>query len=538
MPTITINRKVFETLVGKTLPDEELKDRISMLGTDLESVDKNEITVEIFPNRPDMLSEQGFARAFSSFIGEKTGLREYKVNKSNFEVIIEPSVKEVRPYTVCAVIKNLKFDDEKIREIIQIQEKLHTTLLRNRKKGAIGIYPLEHIKFPITYFAENPKKVTFLPLESKKEMTGLQILSQHPTGREYAYLLEGKKKFPFFKDGNNEILSMPPIINSEKTGKVSETTKEVFIECSGFDLNTLNICLNIIVTSMAEMEGVIYETKVKYDKPIITPNLKPKEWQIDLNYINKRLGLELKESELKTLLEKMGFGYKDKKALVPAYRADIMHQVDFVEDIAIAYGYENFTEEIPEVSTIGIEDPMAIKKRKISELLAGLHLLECETYNLTNEETQNEKTLNNIKLIELENSVSKGYNVLRAWLLPNLLQILEENKHHEYPQNLFTLGKTFKETEQEKLAITLCNSNINFTSIKQVLDYLMRMLDLEYEIQDCKYPTFIEGRTGKIIVNKKCIGFLGEIHPQVLQNFSLEFPVAALELNLSKLFTK
>jgi phenylalanyl-tRNA synthetase beta chain len=509
-----------------------------MLGTDLESVDKNEIIVEIFPNRPDMLSEQGFARAFASFIGEKTGLREYKVNKSEYEVIIEPSVKDIRPYTVCAVIKNLKFDDEKIREIIQIQEKLHTTLLRNRKKGAIGIYPLEHIKFPITYFAEDPKKIKFLPLESKKKMTGLQILSQHPTGREYAHLLEGKNKFPFFKDGNSEILSMPPVINSEKTGKVSENTKDVFIECSGFDLNTLNVCLNIIVTSMSEMGGIIYETKVNYEKPIITPNLKAKEWDIDINYINKRLGLTLKESELKTLLEKMGFGYKNKKALVPAYRADIMHQVDFVEDIAIAYGYENFTEEIPKVSTIGIESPLAIKKRKLAELLAGLGLLECETYNLTNQETQNEKTLNDIKLIELENSFSKTYNVLRAWLIPNLLQVLEENKHYEYPQNLFTIGKTFKDKEQEKLAITLCDSNMNFTNIKQILDYLMRMLNLEYQIEPCTYSTFIEGRTGKIIVNKQCIGFLGEIHPQVLQNFSLEFPVASLELNLTKLFTK
>jgi len=79
MPTITLNKDVFEALVGKKLPLEELKDRISMLGTDLESIENNEIKVEIFPNRPDLLSEQGFARAFSSFIGVKTGLCKYNV---------------------------------------------------------------------------------------------------------------------------------------------------------------------------------------------------------------------------------------------------------------------------------------------------------------------------------------------------------------------------------------------------------------------------------------------------------------------------
>ena len=242
MPTVKLNKTVFEKLVGKKLPIEKLKDRISMLGTDLEDIEGNEITVEIFPNRPDMLSEQGFARAFSSFMGIKTGLRKYKVNKSKYEVNIDKSVKDIRPYTACAVVKNLKLNDEKIREIIQIQEKLHVTLLRNRKKGAIGIYPMEEIKFPIDYLALKPREIKFQPLESKKELNGLQILQQHPTGREYAYLLEGKKLYPIFRDANKEILSMPPIINSEKTGKVSEKTKEVFIEVSGFELETQKKC--------------------------------------------------------------------------------------------------------------------------------------------------------------------------------------------------------------------------------------------------------------------------------------------------------
>ena len=141
MPTINLNKNVFEKLVGKKLPLDKLKDRISMLGTDLESIDGNEIIVEVFPNRPDMLSEQGFARALSSFIGVKKGLREYKVNKlskygkeGKYIVKVEDAVNKVRPYTACAIIKGLKLNNEKIREIIQIQEKLHVGFGRNRKK--------------------------------------------------------------------------------------------------------------------------------------------------------------------------------------------------------------------------------------------------------------------------------------------------------------------------------------------------------------------------------------------------------------------
>ena len=276
MPTININRKVFESLIGKKLPTEKLKDRISYLGTDLESVTEDEIIVEIFPNRPDMLSVQGFSRVFSSFIGAKTGLRQYKVEPSKEKVIIDRSVADVRPYTACAIVKDMHFDDEKIKEVIDIQEKLHITYGRNRKKAAIGIYPFEKIKTPITFTAKNPEEIKFQPLEFPREINGRQILSQHPAGRDYGHLLEGMDKFPVFIDANNEILSMPPIINSHKTGKISEKTTDVFIECSGFDFNILRKCINIIVAALADMGGKIYSMDLIYgDKKFTTPNLTP-----------------------------------------------------------------------------------------------------------------------------------------------------------------------------------------------------------------------------------------------------------------------
>src|SRR3989344_6326695 len=117
MPTVTLNRKTVEASLGKKLSEEQLSDRISMLGTDLKQLTKKDIHVEIFPNRPDMLSEQGFARALSSFIGAKKGLRKYSIKSSGIKVFVDNGLKDIRPFTVAAVIKNLKLDDEKIREI-------------------------------------------------------------------------------------------------------------------------------------------------------------------------------------------------------------------------------------------------------------------------------------------------------------------------------------------------------------------------------------------------------------------------------------
>src|SRR3989338_2228281 len=182
---------------------------------------------------------------------------------------------------------------------------------------------------------------------------------------------------PVFRDANNEVLSVPPIINSHKTGKISEKTKEVFIECSGFDFNVLKKCLNIIVTALYEMGGKVYSMDlIDGNKKYTTPDLKPEEMKVDIGFINKWLGLDLRENEVKKLFERMGYEYNNRKLLVPAYRADIIHQTDLAEDIAIAYGYENFKETIPQVATIAEEDKLEIFKGKISELLAGLGFLE------------------------------------------------------------------------------------------------------------------------------------------------------------------
>ena len=531
MPTVTLNKNQFEELVGKKLPLEELKDRISMLGTDLEKIEGNEIIVEVFPNRPDMLSEQGFARAFSSFIGVKKGLRKYHARKSDYKVEVDTSVKKVRPETVCAVVKNLKLNDEKIKSIIQIQEKLHIGYGRNRKKVAIGIYPLEKIKFPIKYLALKPEEIKFKPLEMSQVLNGKQILELHPTGREYKNLLENEKIYPIFIDANDNILSMPPIINSDEVGKITEKTKDVFVECSGFDYNILSKCLNIIVTALADINGEIYEVRINNK---ISPNLEPKEEKLDLKYVNKILGLELKDGEIKNLLEKMGYDYSNGKVLVPCYRADILHQIDFVEDIAIAYGYENFVEEIPNVSTIGKESEKSKFSKKISEILIGLGLLECSSVSLSNEEILNKKMNVKNKLVKVESPVNQDYDTLRNFILPGLLKILSENKSYEYPQNIFEIGRIFDDiVDKDSLGIVVTG---NFTMIKQKLDALFSLLDIEYKIKENENESFILGRCGKIIVNEQELGVVGEISPAVLDNFGIDMPCSGLELDIYSLF--
>lgn len=544
MPSIKLNKKEFDKLLGKKLPTDKLKDRISYLGTDLDGLDDEIIDVEIFPNRPDMLSMQGFVRAFSSFIGKDTGLRKYNVKKSGESVVVEKAVGKVRPFTACAIVKNLKFNDERIKEVIMMQEKLHVTYGRNRKKVAIGIYPMEKITFPITFTAKKPEDIIFRPLEADSEMNALEILENHPAGKDYGHLLEGEKEFPVFIDANDNVLSVPPIINSHETGRVTEKTKDVFIECSGFDYKVLQKALNMIVTAFADMGGDIQTIDLQYpDQALVSPDLNPEEADIDFDYVNKLLGLNLNEKEMKECLEKMGFGYKGGKVLIPSYRADILHQVDFVEDIAIAYGYDNLEAQIPEVATVGQEDNFEIMKNKVIEILIGLGLQQINTFHLTNENKQNSMMNTEVELVRLGNSISQDYDILKAWLTPDLLECYAGNKHHDYPQNIFSIGKIFKhdssrETgvrEDFRIAVGVCGENAGYTEIKQVLDYLMSALDIEYKIKEVEHDSFIPGRAGRMSVGKKKLAYLGEVSPFVLENWGLEMPVASFELNLTEL---
>ena len=391
MAIVTFDRKQFEREIGKL--NDEMQNKISMFGTPVERVNDRDIQIETFPNRPDLLSYQGFKRSFLSFLGKKKGLKEYNLHKpeKNYKVIVDSSVKDIRPYTACAIVKELKLNDEKIKELIEIQEKLHLTIGRKRKRVALGIYPLEKIKLPITYKALEPDKIKFIPLESNREMSGLEILQKHPAGIDYAHLLSGKIKFPIFIDTNKEILSMPPIVNSQSTGKVTEKTRDVFIECSGSNFEVLKKCLNIIVTALADMGGKIYQMKLDYRKKEITPDLTPEKTKISLENTNKLLGLNLNEKQLKQLLEKMGHNYNEGIVESPAWRVDILHEVDLIEDVAIAYGYENFIPEIPKIFTIGQEDPKESIKRKISNILTGLKMIEVSNYHLTNKDDQFKK---------------------------------------------------------------------------------------------------------------------------------------------------
>ena len=333
---------------------------------------------------------------------------------------------------------------------------------------------------------------------------------------------------------------MPPIINSDSLGKITSETKNILIEASGTSQKLLNKAITMAVCDLIDYGGEAYSVEVCYKNKKEAVDLKSEKMKINLENANKLLGLNLAEKDAKKLLEKMGYDYQNKEAEIPAYRADIMHEVDIIEDMAIAYGYENFQPEIPEIATIGEENKKEIIKRKISEILTGLNMLEISTLHLL---TKDDAKKLNIKGIEVEESKT-DYRILRPNLFSSSLKILSENIDSEYPQRIFEIGKIFSKDENKETGISEKTNLIialtpgNFTELRQVLEYLGRMLNLEFKIADEKKEGFIEGRIGKIIFDDKEIGIIGEVHPSMLKLWHIKMPLVVLEINLDEIFEK
>jgi phenylalanyl-tRNA synthetase beta chain len=331
------------------------------------------------------------------------------------------------------------------------------------------------------------------------------------------------------------------------TGKVTAETKDIFIECSGFDFKTLKKCLNILVLVFADMGGKIYQMELKGAPEKISPLLNSEKMKISLEKTNKILGTNIDEKKFKQCIENMGHNYNSKtnEVEIGPWRTDILHEVDLIEDVAIAYGYENLSPEIPLIYTIGEEDPKENIKRKISEILAGISLLEVSNYHITNKEYQFTKMgipeKQEKEFVEIENSKTE-YNILRKDLSHFILKNLSENVDCEYPQKIFEIGRIFelkKEiNEKEKLAIAITPGN--FTEIKQIWMYLMKSLGIKIELKETDEIVnhFIEGRTSAIFLDNKEIGVFGEIHPKILKNWKIKMPVAILEVDLKEIFAK
>jgi len=558
MPTIEVDCNDFQNLLGMELPNdkEKLDDLLAYVKGEVKTLNEQELSIEIKDsNRADLWSVEGLARALRGFLGIEKGPKNYTViDHSSVKIKVSSRLKNIRPYIGCALIKDVQLNDTIIRQAMNLQDKLDQTYGRNRRRTSIGLYSFDLISPPLSYGVAKPDEVSFAPLDFTEKMTLREILEKHPKGLEYGHIVREHAVWPLLSDSKGNVLSFPPIINSNDLGRITESTRNVLIEVTGTSNETVLNTLNMVVVSLADRGGKIYSAEIHYPyghkKKDLTPQLQTKTMQIDVENINKVLGFKLTPDELLELLEKARYGLTkvQKHALtveVPCYRIDIMHPVDVIEDIAIAYGYNKIKPRWQRLPVSGGTTHKTEFSDLVREMMIGLGYQEVLTFIMTNPDNLHTKMETKPeKVVEVANPRMTTLTCMRGWLLPSLLEFLSHNTHVEYPQKIFEVGYavTFDEKAETqtrdvlKLACVTTHSNANFTEIKSNLDALLLNLGLKnFELAEDKHPSFLEGRTATVCAKRKNIGVLGEIHPQVLNNWQLKNPAAAFEISIEEI---
>ena len=531
---------------------EKLLERLPFLGLDIEGIDKEKIRVEYNPNRPDFSSDTGIFRSLKGLLNETVGLPLFKFSfNRSYKIMVDHHVKHIRPIILFFVAaQNKNINDFLLDQLISIQEDLHNGIARGRKKASIGIHDLDTIKFPLIYSTKSSKE-SFIPLDQNGPLTFKEILSTTDVGKKYGNLLNKHIRYPALNDNNNQIISFPPIINSNKT-KVRNKSRNLLIEITGINLETCKSILAILAYYLYEegfkiYSGIIHDEKNNFSSLKI---LKDNEVLIDKYLIDKYLGLDLTFKEIVETLHRSRIGAsitknKKIKCLVPSYRNDIIHPIDIVEEVAIGYGIDNLKPTMPsfQIST-GIKNADFNLYDKLRETLIGLGFLEIVNFTLIDYTLSTTFNLDNDELLEkikVNESKSKEHEFLRTNIISSLINNLSHNVHEEYPQKVFEIGKTFsfQNTIVEKwsLGALIASNTTNFTEIKSILQSIFKLnFGEQFTTKKNERDLFISGRSADILFRDKTIGFVGELSPQFITKFNLRLPVSMFELNLSNLF--
>jgi phenylalanyl-tRNA synthetase beta chain len=539
MPVINFDYQDLLGLLRLDLTMDELIHIIPMMGADLHDVDERtgEISMEFFPDRPDLFSVEGISRALRSFIGVESGIRFYQVEDSGMTITNEPSTGSVRPFVVAGVMRDVVMTDELIRSLMETQEKLHLTIGRKRAKVSIGVHDLDRVKPPFFYRAVEPESVSFVPLAKTEEMSLREILGKHEKGIDYAFILEGKKKYPIIVDRNGEVLSFPPIINGRLT-TVTEETTSLFIDVTGTDLKAISGALNIVATSIAERGARIESVTVLGKEKMITPDLDPREWQLEGDFCRSFLGVDIGDEAICQCLAKMGFDArpdgKSIRVLAPAVRMDLLHPVDLAEDVAIGYGYQNFGHSLPGTQTFGRVRPIEHLSDLIRQLMVGYGYTEVSTLMLSSPREQFDLLcLPPQETVEIQNPITEDHTCIRVSLLPNMMAVLRRNKHRDLPQRIFEVGDVMVNLRRHRfLAGISVHSRASFTEMKSLIQSLLRDCSVQYSLEPCGTRMYIDGRAASVLLDDQEVGHFGEVSPEVIANLDLDHPIGVFEMDI------
>eukprot|EP00193_Tetraselmis_chui_P015255 CAMPEP_0177794518 /NCGR_PEP_ID=MMETSP0491_2-20121128/25697_1 /TAXON_ID=63592 /ORGANISM="Tetraselmis chuii, Strain PLY429" /LENGTH=609 /DNA_ID=CAMNT_0019317197 /DNA_START=43 /DNA_END=1872 /DNA_ORIENTATION=+ len=597
MPVVGVNRDDLFQRLGREYTEEEFDELCFEYGIELDDVtsekemQRKELAsgqqevdsnlsedviyrIDIPANRYDMLCIEGISRALNIFRGVQD-VPKYTLSNipesQRQRIVVKPETALIRPFVVCAVLRGVSFNKQRYNSFIDLQDKLHQNLCRQRSLVAIGTHDMSKLQGPFTYEARPPEDIRFCPLKQTREFTAAELMEFYQADqklKKFLHIIKDSLVYPVIYDAKGTVLSLPPMINGAHSA-ISLETKDVFIECTATDLTKAKTVLNTVCAMFAEYCTTAYEIEPvqvvdQFGHTSVYPNMESRTFEVTVEYINKRIGVELAAPKIAELLSKMQLqasvvgGGSAVSVRVPPSRSDVLHACDVMEDVAIAYGYNNLTKRIPPTVTEGKELPLnqlsdllrvEVATAGFTEVLTWILISRAENFeNMRKVDTGEEA-------VSIGNPATLEFEVCRTSLLPGMLKTLAANKDAPLPIKLFEVSDVVLLTDElsvgskneRRLCVAYCGKDSGFEVVHGILNRAMEVLsvgikgegdksevkyNMSYEWQPSEVPTFFPGRQAKVLCSGREVGVFGIIHPEVLQAYEISYPVSALELNI------
>ena len=565
MPTVSVNLLDLQGLLGldpsASTPDQ-IETLLPLVKGELKDWDSasGELRIELQDsNRPDLWCAEGIARQIRLKRTAAAPVYPFftEGGRPKRKIVVAPGLAQVRPYLAACAAVGYRITAAGLVQLIQTQEKLADIFGHQRRTVSIGIYRLNQIVFPVSYMLVGPDEARFAPLGFSEKLTLREILNVHPKGQDYGGILAGHERLPLVRDAEGQILSFPPIINSRQIGEVVPGDDALFVEVTGTDHRMVVLTLNILAVNLADRGATIEPVLVEYPidtelgRAVSTPLDFGRCHPISAGAIERALGETLDAVQIRQALQSYGYEVGPEpdplSVKLPPYRNDLMHLVDVVEDVAISRGYGSFTPVMPSQFTVGSLSPLETCADRVRDLMVGMGFQEImsnilssradliDRMRLTGSEWD--------RLVEVDNVMVQTYASLRHGLLPSLLRVEESSSRAFYPHRIFEVGEAGRPDSGAEsgsrtvtmLAGLVAHAKANFSEIHSGLDLLMFYLGCAYTLTPSSHPSFLDGRVGRIDVDGTPLGYIGEMHPEVLEQWQVLMPCAAFELELDPL---
>ncbi|KAF0688247.1 Aste57867_20117 [Aphanomyces stellatus] len=608
MPTVGVKRDELFAAIGQTFTDEEFDHLCFEFGIELDDITSERqikqkeqganaaldaddaviYKIDVPANRYDLLCVEGIARALRVFMNkEQPPVFRAVPAASPHRITVKPGLEKMRPFVVSCVLRGVTFTPERYNSFIDLQDKLHQNICRRRTLVAIGTHDLDTIQGPFTYEAQAPSDIKFVPLSQTREFNAKELLDHYRTAPEckhlkpYTDIIYDFPTYPIIRDANRTVLSLPPIINSEHS-KIKLTTRNVFVECTATDITKANVVLNTVIAMFSQYCDVpftVEPVEIVYEKDghkESTPDLSNREVVTKVKDIHSMLfgknePIDLDIQRICDLCVKMQLdatylpAEHSIKVQVPPTRSDILHAVDVMEDVGIAYGFDNIPVTFPPTLTVGGCQPLNKLGDHLRDEISRAGYIELLTHGLCSHD-ENFKLLNRTddghSAVVLSNPATIEFEVVRTTMIPGVLKTVQNNKGMSFKDGL----KLFEISDVVVLdpASDVGAKNIRrlcglytgqtdgFEVIHGLVDRVMQLIGVKCVLEDdhdkANYyvivpsanPTFFEGRCADIVWHREGrdatkLGTFGVLHPQVLNNYELLYPASVVEMDIEPL---